>query len=227
MQLPLLLLLGLIFSVSAIPPLPNLLPPSYSSSKGFTFSAITTSYGGKAICISGNVPVKASAANTKLNLTNPVNQSASTEIFVEYFQPTSNLANSTLGGKETVSGTYNINAVLCLPTSPPAASVPTLHFLIHGINFDKQYWDIPGSSYVEAAVEAGYATFSYDRLGVGASDHPDPIQVVQSGLQVEIAHQLIQSLRSGSIRNESFSKVVGVGHSYGSIQSIGLAAQYP
>jgi hypothetical protein len=227
MQLSLILLISLIVSVSAVPTLSNLFSSFSSNSKGFTSHTTSTLYGGIATCITGNVAVTVSAENTKLSLANPVNQSVVTEIFVEYFQPTSNLANNTLGGKETVSGTYNINAKLCLPTSPPATSTPTLHFLIHGINFDKQYWDIPGLSYLEAATAAGYATFSYDRLGVGASDHPDPIQVVQSGLQVEIAHQLIQGLRSGNIGGKSFLKIVGIGHSYGAIQSIGLAAQYP
>jgi hypothetical protein len=227
MKLELLLLLSSNPSVFAIPILPNLLSSIRSISKGFISPTTSTSYGEKGTCISGYVTVKAAATNTKLNLDEPVSQSASTQIFVEYFQSTSNFANVTIGGKETILGSYNIDAKLCLPKSSPIAPVPTLHFLIHGINFDKSYWDIPGSSYLDAAAAAGYATFSYDRLGVGASDHPNPIQVVQSELQVEIAHQLILSLRNGSIGGNSFTKVVGIGHSYGSIQSIGLAARYP
>ena len=74
------------------------------------------------------------------------------------------------------------------------------------------------SSYVDAAADAGYATFSYDRLGVGASDHPDPIEVVQASLEVEVAHALIQALRDGVIGGNTFYKVVGIGHSLGSIQ---------
>lgn len=96
------------------------------------------------------------------------------------------------------------------------------------IGFAKNYWDIAtGYSYVDAAADAGYATFSYDRLGTGLSDHPDPIQVTQSALQVNIAHSLIQSLRTGKISNKTFTKVGGAGHSYGAIQSVGIAAQYP
>ncbi len=105
------------------------------------------------------------------------------------------------------------------------------------------------SSYVDAAADAGYATFSYDRLGVGASDHPDPIEVVQASLEVEVAHALIQALRDGVIGGNTFYKVVGIGHSLGSIQvkqlqreffwlsfdqrliyfiqSVGLAVRYP
>lgn len=198
-----------------------------TNSKGFSFPVLSSSAGGKAICISGNVAVKASASNTKLNLSNPANQYASTEIFVEYFQANSGLASSVNGGKATVSGTYNINAKLCYPVSSTTSNFSTIQFLIHGINFDKLYWDISGLSYLDAAAAAGYVTFSFDRLGTGASDHPDPIQVVQSALQVEIAHQLIQSLRSGAVGGVSFQSVVGIGHSYGSIQTVGLAAQYP
>jgi len=219
-------LLGLAAAVAATPT-PGLLSLLLTNTKGFTFAQISSSAGGKATCISGNIAVQASATNSKLNLVNPANQYASTEIFVEYFQPTSGLATSAVGADTVVSGTYKINAKLCFPTSSTASSFPTVHFLIHGINFDKLYWDIPGSSYLDAAAAAGYATFSYDRLGVGNSDHPDPIQVVQSALQVEIAHQLIQSLRSGSVGGNPFTNVVGIGHSYGSIQSVGLAVQYP
>jgi pimeloyl-ACP methyl ester carboxylesterase len=219
-------LLSLAVAAVIASPTPGLLSNLLSNSKGFSLPTISNSAGGKATCISGNVAVKASASNTKLNLQSPANQYASTELFVEYFQATSGLASSSNGGKMTVSGTYNINAKLCYPTSS-TANVSTIQFLIHGINFDKLYWDIPGQSYLDAAAAAGYATFSFDRLGTGLSDHPDPIQVVQSALQVEIAHQMIQSLRSGAIGGNAFQNVVGIGHSYGSIQSVGLAAQYP
>jgi hypothetical protein len=63
---------------------------------------------------------------------------------------------------------------------------------------------------------AGYTTFFHDRLGVGFSDHPDPIQVVQEALEVSIAHDLIQQLHNGSIASTKFAKAVGVGHSLGS-----------
>jgi pimeloyl-ACP methyl ester carboxylesterase len=195
------------------------------SSKGFTQPVWSSSVGGQASCISGTVAVQASAPNTLLHVESPPDQFASTEIFIEYFQVNSSLPTSALGSKSIVSGTYNINAKLCVPTA--ASAFPTVQFLIHGINFDKLYWEIPDSSYIDAAASAGYATFSYDRLGTGASDHPDPIQVVQSALQIEIAHQMIEKLRSGAFCGNSFQHVVGVGHSYGSIQAVGLAVQYP
>ena len=80
---------------------------------------------------------------------------------------------------------------------------------------------------MDYAAEQGYTTFLYDRLGTGLSDHPDSIQMVQVPYQIEIAHQLIQLLRSGGIANQTFKHVVGVGHSYGSSQVYRVTAEYP
>jgi len=62
---------------------------------------------------------------------------------------------------------------------------------------------------------------------VGLSDHPDPIQVVQTALEVSITHELIQMLRAGSIGSIKFSKIVGVGHSLGSALTNNITATYP
>jgi len=97
-----------------------------------------------------------------------------------------------------------------------------------GGGFDRSYWNVaPGYSYVGCAAEQGYATFLYDRLGWGLSDHPDPLEIVQLELQVTIAHELIQLLRAGGISNHTFENVVGVGHSIGSVRISGITAQYP
>ena len=47
-------------------------------------------------------------------------------------------------------------------------------------------------------------------------------------LQIEVAHQLIQLLRTGGLSNGSgsFKTVIGVGHSVGSIVSHGIASQH-
>jgi pimeloyl-ACP methyl ester carboxylesterase len=74
---------------------------------------------------------------------------------------------------------------------------------------------------------AGYTTFSYDRLGIGSSDHPDPIQAVQAPLHIAIAHSLIQKLRSGVIASTKFENVIGVGHSLGSELTNAITTQYP
>jgi pimeloyl-ACP methyl ester carboxylesterase len=129
-----------------------------------------------------------------------------------------------------VSGTWSIASRLCYPASDTAAAkVTTVQLLTHGATLDSTYWDFAnGYSYIDAATAAGYATFSYDRLGVGQSAHPDPIQVVQAALQVEILHQLVVLLRaSPGLGGKLFKKVVGVGHSAGSTFTQAVSAKYP
>ena len=128
-----------------------------------------------------------------------------------------------------LQGTYIIDTTLCFPANlTNAEKVQTVQILTHGIGLDKSYWDIvPGYSYVDAAVAAGYATAAYNRLGVGRSDHPDPIQVVQSPLDVEIQHVLVQALRAGKLASKAFKHAIGVGHSYGSIVQLAQNAKYP
>jgi len=217
-------LLGAVTSLLGLSSVNFVINPS-----GFNSPVYSTSAGGRASCISGYIPVTTSAQTSKIGITTIPNQQTVTEFFVQYLSVNSTLPASAIVGQQTTSGTYNINAKLCYPIaakSPDAYN--SILFLIHGIGFAKNYWDIAsGYSFVDAAADAGYPTFSYDRLGTGLSDHPDPIQVVQSTLQVNIAHSLIQSLRGGKLSNKTFSKVAGAGHSYGSIQSVGIAAQYP
>jgi len=130
------------------------------------------------------------------------------------------------GGPNKVSGTFQIYAELCVPKL--VDNIETLLFLNHGGTLDHSYWDFaPGYSFVDAAVEAGYATFNYDRLGYGLSDHPDPNQVVQRALHVEIAHVLLQGLRVSSVGGKSIKKIVGVGHSAGSALILGVVGKYP
>jgi hypothetical protein len=77
----------------------------------------------------------------------------------------------------------------------------TIQFLTHGVGFDKSYWDYNSSqhSYIDFMANQGYITLSYDRLGIGASAYPNPIQGgVQAQMEVEIAHSLVQGLRLGS-----------------------------
>lgn len=96
------------------------------------------------------------------------------------------------------------------------------------LQFDNTYWDFaPGYSYVDVAAQYGYASFFYDRLGVGKSDKPDPIQTIQGPLEVEIAHTLANSLREGRFSDLKFQKVVGAGHSFGSIITNTITKQYP
>ncbi|KAF2641481.1 alpha/beta-hydrolase [Massarina eburnea CBS 473.64] len=203
----------------------------FSSTDGFTSSSYSSSYGGNAICISGKTYINASATNTKINYSIP-DQLNATQTIQELLSPYTNIYTATNGGPANVSGSYALAARLCFPADETAAAkVNTVHLLTHGATLDSTYWDFAkGYSYIDAAAAAGYATFSYDRLGVGSSVHPDPIQVVQGALQVEILHQLVLRLRglaSSGLGGKTFSKVVGIGHSAGATFTQAVTARYP
>lgn len=200
----------------------------FKDAAGLRDSKIRTSAGGLALCVSGMVDVTASATNVKLNLEAPTNSSEVTGIWTDFFQTNSTFAKELFGGPHEVTGTYGIYSELCFPRTVDAIDGATIHFLIHGGGFDRSYWDpAPGYSYVDSAAEQGYATFLYDRLGNGLSDHPDPININQVPLQISIAHELISRLREGGFLNHSFQNIVGIGHSFGSAQMFGITTQFP
>ncbi|KAI4122377.1 MAG: hypothetical protein LQ338_005850 [Usnochroma carphineum] len=184
---------------------------------------------GKSTCFTQNLKVSATTDNIRILLSSPVNQTVATEYLVELLQSNSDLPARVNGGRNTIRDTYSIYGQLCVPSDPRTAkSARTIQFLSHGDTLDHTYWDIaPGYSYIDAAVAAGYATFSYDRIGVGKSQHPDPLQVVQGPLQVEIAHSIVTMIRNDQIGPHSFKNVVGVGHSAGSTVTQGVTAKYP
>ena len=113
---------------------------------------------------------------------------------------------------------------LCVP-----AGATSIQLLLHGITYGQYYWDLPFQpdtySYVAAANRAGYATLNIDRLGVGDSFHPSSV-LVSLESQVDVAHQVIQALRSGQVGGTAFQKVVLVGHSYGSLISFTTAGRH-
>ena len=85
-------------------------------------------------------------------------------------------------------------------------------------------------SYLNVATdEFGYYTLSFDRLGVGNSSHGDPVNEIQSFLEISATVELTKMLRAGTFpgMNHTFEKVVHVGHSFGSAQTYSLANMYP
>ncbi|XDG04704.1 hypothetical protein ABKA04_004319 [Annulohypoxylon sp. FPYF3050] len=220
---------------SAFLPLAFLANPFASFTSAFGPNGISNpvsgpSTGGGSTCISGNVALSINTPGIKLLYEAPQDQMAVTESFVELFQVDSTFgADAAAGGPSVISGDYNIFVKLCLPSDPDIlAKVKTVQLLTHGATLDHTYWDIaPGYSYVDVASAAGYATLSYDQLGVGNSDHPDPIQVVQATSQVAVTHALAGLLRDSELGGYRFDKVVGVGHSAGSTLTQGITTQYP
>lgn len=98
-----------------------------------------------------------------------------------------------------------------------------------------RYWDLSindfNYSYVDVATdEYGYYTLAIDRLGIGNSSHGEPLNEIQSYLEVAATTELTRQLRAGnfpSMPNQTFNKVVHVGHSFGSAQSYALANLTP
>ena len=85
-------------------------------------------------------------------------------------------------------------------------------------------------SYVNVATDQyKYYTLSLDRLGIGNSSHGEPLNEIQSFIEIAATVQLTQMLRNGTFPgvNRTFSKVVHVGHSFGSAQTYALASMYP
>lgn len=80
-----------------------------------------------------------------------------------------------------------------------------------------------------AVDDFGYCTLSIDRLGIGLSSHGEPKNEIQSFLEVQALAAVTRMLRNGTIPtvNHSFSRVVHVGHSFGSAQTYALTAMYP
>lgn len=122
---------------------------------------------------------------------------------------------------------YHVVGTLC--SQGPAAG-KTLQLLQHGGTYSRIYWDFPYEaarySYVRNAIAAGYATFNLDRLGNGASDHPNGLLPTLVA-QVYVGHQVIAALRRGEIGGVAFEKIIAVGHSLGSVVSKHLAGTYP
>ncbi|KIX92260.1 uncharacterized protein Z520_12006 [Fonsecaea multimorphosa CBS 102226] len=196
----------------------------------FKNPSIQTSIGGHAICISGTVDVTASATNLEINMPPITNQSDLTSFVTNFMTINSTVVKDYIGGPKQISGTWGIYSELCFPIESNGVPNTTVQFLVHGGGYDRSYWNFaPGYSYVDYVAQQGYTTFLYDRLGSGLSDHPDGTNVVQMPLQIEIAHELVQLLRTGGFSNGTapFEKVIGVGHSIGSIVSNGVTGKHP
>lgn len=122
--------------------------------------------------------------------------------------------------------THRVVGQLC---AKPSLRRRVIHVLVSGATYGHVYWDFPlrpgQYSYVKALTDAGYATLNLDRIGIGQSDHPPAAQVtIESNAFVR--HQIVQTLREGSLTRFSFSKVILVAHSLGSGIALVEASTY-
>lgn len=134
-----------------------------------------------------------------------------------------------------ITGSYNISAKYCEPENPDPAHADTIQLLVHGATYTKTYWtglDLPENvaeqySWIDYASKKGYPTLSIDRPGAGDSTHPDPILELQTNMEAEVMHEIIQKLRNGDIQGKAFSEIIYVGHSLGSCIGSILVQNHP
>ena len=80
-----------------------------------------------------------------------------------------------------------------------------------------RYWDLPydnyNYSYVDVALQSGYSTFFYDRLGIGQSSHGEPRNEIQAPLEIAALASLTNMLRNGTVSqiSDKFIKIFHVG----------------
>ncbi|KAK5743168.1 hypothetical protein LTR17_002929 [Elasticomyces elasticus] len=189
-----------------------------------------TAYGFR--CTNLTVPVSLSARNVVFNITTPQNNVEVTNLILDLTRQGGSFVEQRVQGYAAVHGNYSLAATYC--TAPQTSTDQTaLTILTHGLGFDHSYWDLPynGGNYSYSAVATdryGYATLSWDRLGVGMSSHGEPINEIQAWLEVDGLRALTEGLRHGSIKGvPRFEKVLHVGHSFGSTHVYALTAMYP
>ena len=132
-----------------------------------------------------------------------------------------------------VKETYNIVSTYCEPENPS----DVLQILVHGGVYTRTYWsglDLPADldpqrySWVDYATKKGYATLAIDRLGNGDSTHPADGIIAASGYtNADVIHEIVTQIQAEGIQGSKYKKIVGVGHSLGSVATHLAAARYP
>ncbi|KAK5744964.1 hypothetical protein LTR17_001715 [Elasticomyces elasticus] len=198
-----------------------------------------TAYGFR--CTNLTVPVSLSARNVVFNITTPQNNVEVTNLILDLTRQGGSFVEQRVQGYAAVHGNYSLAATYCTPeergpNEPESSNRKrplAVQILTHGLGFDRSYWDLPynGGNYSYSAIATnkhGYATLSWDRLGVGMSSHGEPINEIQAWLEVDALRALTEGLRHGSIEGvPSFDRVLHVGHSFGSTHVYALTAMYP
>lgn len=200
-----------------------------AASSLFRNTLISSSLGGNAQCKSGFLDIQIVSRNLKIGYDGPSDNVQGTQLVLELTMKNSSRAADMVGGVRIINGTFAIYIQFCIPSNSSVHALPrSVQLLTHGGTMDHNYWDIAsGYSYIDAMASSGYATLAYDRLGVGRSAHPDPIQEVQAAAHVEVIHAIVRNLREGTFENITFEEVIGVGHSVGSYFTLGMTDKFP
>jgi pimeloyl-ACP methyl ester carboxylesterase len=123
---------------------------------------------------------------------------------------------------------YEVKGHLIGPASKLAPAAAGRHgsvtLYLHDFSMGESFWSFaaaPRYDYAAALARAGHVSVVIDRLGYGASGHPDGNQTCL-GAQADIAHQIVGKLRSGDYVVEQgqplrFDKVALAGHGVGGL----------
>jgi pimeloyl-ACP methyl ester carboxylesterase len=122
------------------------------------------------------------------------------------------------GAPYTVAGHLVEPATQADAAGPARAAVLDLH----GLGYAEFFWDfqmVPGYDWASALAERGISSVTIDRIGYGRTGKPPGMQSCL-GAQADVAHQVVQELRSGTYAAAggpapSFSRVGLAGHSAG------------
>jgi len=119
---------------------------------------------------------------------------------------------------------YTIVGHLVEPAARPAENTATRPVVLdlHGLGFGEFFWSfaaVSGYDWAHTLAARGLASVVIDRIGYGRSGRPPGTQSC-IGAQADVAHQIVQELRSGSYGLEgrealSFGRVALAGHSAG------------
>lgn len=119
---------------------------------------------------------------------------------------------------------YTIRGHITGPASVLRQSpAPPITMYVYGYEGGEWNWDLKGVSGYDYAAEMaklGHVSLTLDELGYGASGHPQDGNLTCQGALGDIAHQLIQKLRSGDYSlgggpGLRFTTVVLAGHDVG------------
>ena len=117
---------------------------------------------------------------------------------------------------------YEVKGHLVEPETSRSPRSTTLY--LHGLGFGEFLWSLaaaPRFDYAAALARSGHASVVVDRLGYGASGHPEGNQTCL-GADADVAHQIVGELRSGDYVAEGseaprFDRVALAGHDIGGL----------
>lgn len=181
-------------------------------------------------CMDLNVPVSISSRNGVFDYMPAKTEIEATNFFLNLAQQGGNYTDDLLTGYDTIKGDYNLACTYCEPDDGPGE---VLQLMTHGIGFDRSYWDLPFNnynySYAMEANDKGYSTFTWDRLGIGMSDHGDGVNEIQLFLEVAALQELTRRLQEGQVCGvkHKYEKIAHLGHSFGSAITYNFVNMYP